>query len=241
MKKEEWNEGLNNIDSDLVEKYVEEKDKLSVKKKRKAVLVRIVSAAACFALILSAIIVVPMLAQDEHGYITPPIDNKPSTSNIDYTPIIFDATQSPEKLTGSGLQYIVGGPSGSGVSDSPPDVELHLSDFIVKAKVLENCPDLYYTLDTNSEYPSNEYRLIKMECLEVISGEYVPKYFYYMIRKAVFVDMSVYDSLIISMRQYAIGDYILKNKGFGFCTTGELLLQGETYIDHTGRQKKAGA
>ena len=26
MKKEEWNEGLNNIDSDLVEKYVEEKD-----------------------------------------------------------------------------------------------------------------------------------------------------------------------------------------------------------------------
>lgn len=34
---------------------------------------------------------------------------------------------------------------------------------------------------------------------------------------------------------------ILKNKGFGFCTTGELLLQGETYIDHTGRQKKAGA
>ncbi|MBQ5602703.1 MAG: hypothetical protein IIU77_07790 [Clostridia bacterium] len=64
MKKEEWNEGLNNIDSDLVEKYVEEKDKLSVKKKRKAVLVRIVSAAACFALILSAIIVVPMLAGD---------------------------------------------------------------------------------------------------------------------------------------------------------------------------------
>ena len=35
MKKEEWNEGLNNIDSDLVEKYVEEKDKLTVKKKRK--------------------------------------------------------------------------------------------------------------------------------------------------------------------------------------------------------------
>ena len=29
MKKEEWNEGLNNIDSDLVEKYVEEKDKLT--------------------------------------------------------------------------------------------------------------------------------------------------------------------------------------------------------------------
>lgn len=65
MKKEEWNEGLNNIDSDLVEKYVEEKDKLTVKKKRKAVLVRMISAAACFALILSAIIVVPMLTRDD--------------------------------------------------------------------------------------------------------------------------------------------------------------------------------
>ena len=41
------------------------KDKLIIKKKKQAALVRIVSAVACFALILSAIIVVPMLAGED--------------------------------------------------------------------------------------------------------------------------------------------------------------------------------
>ena len=34
MKKKEWNEGLSHIDPDLVEKYVEQKDRLRQKNKK---------------------------------------------------------------------------------------------------------------------------------------------------------------------------------------------------------------
>ena len=62
MKKKEWNEGLNHIDPDLVEKYVEQKDRLRQRnQKSKNVWLRIGAIAACFVLILSAVIVVPML------------------------------------------------------------------------------------------------------------------------------------------------------------------------------------
>ena len=62
MKKKEWNEGLNHIDPDLVEKYVEQKDRLRQKnKKPKSVWLRFGAIAACFLLIVSAVIVVPML------------------------------------------------------------------------------------------------------------------------------------------------------------------------------------
>ena len=62
MKKKEWNEGLDHLDPDLVEKYVEQKDRLRQKnKKSKTVWLRFGAIAACFMLILSAVIVVPML------------------------------------------------------------------------------------------------------------------------------------------------------------------------------------
>ena len=35
MKPNEWNEGLNNVDPDLVEEYVAQKDDYSMKKKNK--------------------------------------------------------------------------------------------------------------------------------------------------------------------------------------------------------------
>ena len=62
MKKKEWNEGLNHIDPDLVEKYVEQKDRLRQKnKKPQGVWLRFGAIAACFLLIVSAVIAVPML------------------------------------------------------------------------------------------------------------------------------------------------------------------------------------
>lgn len=65
MKKKEWNEGLNHIDPDLVEKYVEQKDRLRQKnKKPKSVWLRFGAIAACFVLIVSAVIVVPMLREN---------------------------------------------------------------------------------------------------------------------------------------------------------------------------------
>ena len=62
MKKKEWNEGLNYLDPDLVEKHIEQKERLRQKnKKGKGAWLRFGAIAACFLLIVSAVIAVPML------------------------------------------------------------------------------------------------------------------------------------------------------------------------------------
>ena len=62
MKKKEWNEGLNHLDPDLIEKHIEQKERLRQKnKKAKGVWLRFGAIAACFLLIVSAVIAVPML------------------------------------------------------------------------------------------------------------------------------------------------------------------------------------
>ncbi len=211
MKKKEWNEGLSHIDPDLVEKYVEQKDRLRQKnKKPKGVWLRFGAIAACFLLIVSAVIVVPMLREDDPGVIPGP----GTTGNpvVNYTPIIFDATVSPELLNGNSLEFIVGSSVSisGGESAGPPWFEFSRG-IAVKAKVVKNHPDKYYKLDVSSEYRPTAYRLIQMETIEVISGENVPQYFLYLIPEYVYVDMSVYDSLLISMSQIGVENYVLKN------------------------------
>ena len=207
MKKKEWNEGLNYLDLELIERHVKQKEKLQQKKqKTKGIWLRFGAIAACFLLIISAVIVVPMLQEDDPGIVTP--------QNNNYTPLIFDATVSPEKLNGSNSEFIVGTSSalsgGAVESEEKPRFEFS-GGIAVKAKVIKNYPDKYYKLDISSEYRPTAYRLIQMKTIEVISGENVPQYFLYLIPEYVYVDMSVYDSLLISMNQIGVENYVLKN------------------------------
>ena len=214
MKKKEWNEGLDHIDPDLVEKYVEQKDRLIQKnKKSKGLWLRVGAVAACFLLIVSAVIVVPMLRGDDPGVIPGPgTTDNPVVNPPDYTPIIFDATVSPEQLNGNSLEFIVGSSvSISGGESAAPPAFQFSRGIAVKAKVVKNHPDKYYKLDVSSEYRPTAYRLIQMETIEVIRGENVPPYFLYLIPEYVYVDMSVYDSLLISMSQIGVENYVLKN------------------------------
>ena len=64
MKKEEWNEGMNRLDSGLVEEYVVEKDRLSKKGKRKTMWLRVCAAAACL-VTAAAVALIPMLRKGE--------------------------------------------------------------------------------------------------------------------------------------------------------------------------------
>ena len=206
MKKEEWNEGLNDLDPDIVEKYIKQKDKLRQKSKNsKGVWLRLGSIAACLALIVGTMIIIPTLREDDPGIIP----------NPDTTPVIFDATVSPEKLNGNSLEFIVGSSvsTGGGAGDSaPPKFQFGTGGYInVKAKVIKNHPDTYYKLDTSSKNRPTAYRLIQMETIEVIHGENVPQYFLYLIPEYLYVDMSVYDSLLISMSQLGFENYVLKN------------------------------
>lgn len=62
MKYKEWNEALNHIDSDLVEIYVEKKEKIVNNKFNKSVLLKVFAGVACLALIVS--IVIPILSKN---------------------------------------------------------------------------------------------------------------------------------------------------------------------------------
>ncbi len=207
MKKKEWNEGLNHLDPDLVEKYVEKKDRLrQINKKSKDVWLRAGVLAACFLLIIGSVIVIPTLWRNDPGQ-TPPI-------NLDHTPVIFDSMASPEQLNGNNSEFIVGSSLSlsEGTDSAPPKFWFSTGTIAVKAKVVKNHPYTYYKLDVRSEFRPVAYRLIQMETMEVISGENVPQYFLYLIPASVYVDMSVYDSLLISMSQLGMENYVLKNE-----------------------------
>lgn len=189
---------LGGLDPELVMKAAPDN---KVRKKNN-IWVKWAALAACIALIIGAVVTLPMLREDNDHTVDPP----------SHTPIIFDANVSPENLIGSNSEFIVGSStsiSGS-ISVAPPAFQFYV-DIAVKAKVIKNHPDTYYKLDVSSEYRPTAYRLIQMETIEVISGENVPQYFLYLIPESVYVDMSVYDSLIISMSQLGVENYVLKN------------------------------
>lgn len=54
MKKKEWNEGMNHLDPDLVENYVEQKEKINRKKNHNSAWIRFGAVAACCCLMLTA-------------------------------------------------------------------------------------------------------------------------------------------------------------------------------------------
>jgi len=243
MKKKEWTEGLDHLDPDLVEAYVLQKERLRQRKKAKGVWLRFGAIAASFVLILSAVIFAPMLngegpvfvtgtatgpkvtgipiGPDVPGVVTPPVIN-------DHTPLVFDATISPEKLSGNNLEFVIGTNTTNWVTQPAPPYFKFDYGISVKAKVVENYPDLYYKLDTDQWFRPTAYRLILMEAVEVIIGENVPQYFLYLIPDKLFVDMSVYDSLLISMSQLSVENYVLKNGTRNEIECFDLLVFGDS-------------
>lgn len=122
MTKEEWNEGLNHLDPDLVETYIAQKDRLRQKnKKSKGVWLRVGAIAACLLVIISVAIVAPML-QDK--------------------PVILTGKQEivyGEPWPGEIIQATIASP-GFGLGT------------IVQANVIEVLPDHYYLPTTDYRY-----------------------------------------------------------------------------------------
>ena len=284
MKENVFLNGVTSIDPDIVERFISMDNKLQKKvnkSKTKAIWLRLGAIAACFALIVGTILIVPMFREDKPS--GPPIADTGTSSdssidtlppsqeetdvftNSDTTdipsqgeetdlfpnpdttdvpsiitppdnappPIIFDATVSPDKLNGNNSEFIVGSSlsiSGGSADSAPPRFQFDKC-ITVKARVVKNHPDKYHKLDVSSEYSPTPYRLIQMETIDIIYGENVPKYFLYLIRDYVYVDMSVYDSLLISMYQQGVENYVLKNATQNQMESFELPLFRD-YQDH---------
>ena len=284
MKENVFLNGVTSIDPDIVERFISMDNKLQKKvnkSKTKAIWLRLGAIAACFALIVGTILIVPMFREDKPS--GPPIADagtsadssidtlppsqeetdvftnsdttdipsqgeetdlfpNPDTTDVpsiitppdnDPPPIIFDATVSPDKLNGNNSEFIVGSSlsiSGGSPDSAPPRFQFDKC-ITVKARVVKNHPDKYHKLDVSSEYSPTPYRLIQMETIDIIYGENVPKYFLYLIRDYVYVDMSVYDSLLISMYQQGVENYVLKNATQNQMESFELPLFRD-YQDH---------
>ena len=208
MKKKEWNQGLDHIDYDLVEKYTLQKEKLKGRQHIKSVWLRVGALAACLVLIFGAVVFLPRLQNDvpQNGGTTP--DDNGQT----------EFTILPNVLSGLSSVYLVNLDT---ADDGFNADKIHPSNFWrygvgefcfnVKAKVVDAYPDEYYNVQHGRDYELTPYRLIKMEIIETLYGEDMPQYFLYLMPARLYVDMSVYDSLLISMEQCGTENYVLKN------------------------------
>ena len=102
MKKKEWNEGLNFVDPNIVEDYVKQKDALRKKNKLRAAYIRFTAVAACFALIIGAVALVPLFKRDDE-----PAPIAPDAAE-QHTPILLDTSVGHEALSGANSQFVVG-------------------------------------------------------------------------------------------------------------------------------------
>ena len=215
MKREKISEAMGDISSRHIKEAAEFKLEESARQ-IKRLWIKVALLVACLLLLISALIVVAIFQKNGTDFDlgSDATDNSVVTPQK-HTPIIFDAIASPEKLNGSSLEFVLGSSmsvSGGGFAEAAPPAFQFIRGIAVKAKVVKNHPDTYYKLDVSLERKPISYRLIQMETLEVIRGKNVPQYFLYLIPESVYVDMSVYDSLLISMSQLGAENYVLKNE-----------------------------
>lgn len=237
MNKRDWNEGLNNIDPALVEEHIEEMAKIEANARKKPIMwTKYISVAAAVCLVFGMLAVSLILnrgddpiipegdvvtddinsnneynSEAESGEVSTGTNSEVEMTTEIYAPIIFNAIVSPDKLIGSNSEILVNLSGGGDMQEEPPAFDFDLGPFVAKARVVDNLPDTYYKLDVDSSYEPMAYRIIQMELLELIRGLDVPKYFYYLIPEYNYVDMSIYDSLLISMWQIGTENYVLKN------------------------------
>ncbi len=205
MKKQEWNEGLNHLDPDLVEAYVTQTEALQNRKRSRKTFLRIASLVACFVLIVSAVILVPTLWKDglvesntsEESLQNPPIPGVPSVSVM----------QSGDKLTGK-QELTYGDPTAGNDSDADMIGPGFYLRTVVEAQLVEVLPDTYR--DPTS-YFGEPRHIAKFHVIDQIRGEGVPEeifvcYSYY--------DRNIldgYDSFILSLEQIGVENYLLIN------------------------------
>jgi hypothetical protein len=216
MKKKEWNEGLNYLDPDLVEKHIEQKEKLRQKKqKMKGIWLRFGAIAACFLLIVSAVIVVPMLREDYPGVIP-----NPGTTDDDNRPNIpIVNVQVPSYAP----QYY-GSESSVNSSPSFEQADIVSSGISVTARFVEALPDTYTFFD---DWRQVEFRLLRMEVITVLEGAKMTEEFLFIVPDLYMTDYSIYDKLVfIDIAQYGYEYSLVYNKTQGCAEQLEMVLFG---------------
>ena len=192
-----------------------EKNILSQSKHSKAFWVRIAGFAACFVLILSAVIITPMLRDNEATVIPSSTDSGPNTSD---EPIIVPVTNKRPNIpilnheTPTSAPKYYGSPSSEGRSESAL-VDISSNGISVRAKLIEALPDVYTFFDDWRQY---EFRLLHMQTVKLLKGQEMTEEFYYLIPVEFMTDFSAFDCFIIDdMAQFTYEYSVIYNKTRG--------------------------
>ena len=236
MKKKEWNEGMNHLDPDLVEKHIEQKERLGQKKQRaKGIWIRFGAIAACFVLIVSVIIVSPMLRGDDPGIGTPPdgtgddvgVKPGPGTTDDNKPNIPIVNVQVP-----SSVPKYYGSESSVNDASSFEAAELVQSGISVTARFVEALPDTYTFFD---DWRQVEFRLLRIEVITVLEGADVPNEFWFIVPTRYMTDYSLFDKLVfMDIAQYGYEYSLVYNKTQACAEQLEMFLFGYTNVELSG-------
>lgn len=173
--------------SEFDEKFIEESENITLikaKKENRHTLLKLIAACVCLLLISGAVIGIVRNSQ-----ITPIAPEAVITPDPDYT-ITFEDLPDPLH---SPLSYGTPALSSNGSTTTLAADEYHPFGAIT-VRLLEILPDVYTFYDNNEM----EYMLLKMETLNVLKGNNIPKEFYYLIPEGCFTDFSIYDRFVVA-------------------------------------------
>ena len=211
MRKEEWNESLDHMDADLIEKYVEQKDQITQKGKPQSVWLRLGVIAACLALTVGVVMVVPMLRKEDH-LINPPAHEVPSVSTEDHliNPPAHEVPSVSTMVSGdkiTGKQEII---YGNAASDDAGVAEMAAPGFeirtVIEAEVVEVLPDSYTDVSSGIQF-----HVAKLKVVDQIRGEGLPAEIFL---RYPFYNTTIfegYERFILSLDQIGIENYMLVN------------------------------
>ena len=152
MKENEFLDGVSNIESDVVERFVLMDNKLqnnTNKSKSKGLWLRIGAIAACLALILGAVIIVPMLEEDV--IIPPDVTTSNDSSGINSSPVTTDDNVEPNipivnlQVPSPAPQYY--GSNIKPFSQGSSGADIITDGISVTAKIVSILPDTYTFYD----------------------------------------------------------------------------------------------
>ncbi len=216
MKVTEWNEGMNCIDSDLVENHIKQKEKLQ---KRDAVRenwwIGLSAAAACLCLVVG-IAWGALLKEGKDP--NPPLPSDQSNGT--------DLPLPPDPITSETPKYY-----GSAYSmEDPRDMSLHVgAGLSVTAKLIEVLPDTYTFFD---DWGQQHYRLLRMETVKLLRGREMAERFFYLVPLEFMTDFTLYDRFVLCyMEQCTYESPVLYNCSRGCAEQLDLAIMGYTITE----------
>ena len=219
MKENEFLDGVSNIEPDIVERFVSMDNKLQKKAnkpKSKGVWLRFGATVACLLLVVSVILVVPMLREDDPGVIPGP--GTTDGNNRPNIPIVN--VQVPSSVP----QYYGSEATGDGGAAA----EINTEGVSVIARLITVLPDTYTFYDDWTQ---------EMETIKLLKGENITDTFYYIVPKRFMTDFTIFDKfVIVDMGQYGYENSVLYNKTQSCAERLDIVLLGylNTYFDSMG-------